>query len=202
MTKNTTLPKCSKAKITTWSIIQCPKFQQDHTIKWQCLTIKLSMKHEATFCQTKKPKEKLTLMSMWEFGAWVLGSWRSPSSSLHSNDGWYFLPWEVRKEGLLEEDDILMQEKMGLKMGFYQKCVCSRSAQKHKDLKKKIKGDEWRKVEKFRKVFFIFFGEEMVRWRRKVKWRRSWIVLMVEERWRKEKAKKRKKETRKVGGQY
>ena len=172
MTKNTTLPKCSKAKITTWSIIQCPKFQQAHTIKWQCLTIKLSMKHEATFCQTKKPKEKLTLMSMWEFGAWVLGSWRSPSSSLHSNDGWYFLPWEVRKEGLLEEDDILMQRKDEFENGFYQKWVCSKSAEEHKDLKN-IEGGEWRKVEKLRKVFFFFLGEEMVRWRRKVKWKKK-----------------------------
>ena len=134
--KNTTLQKCSKTNITTWSIIQCPKFQQDHTTKWQCLTIKLSMKHEATLFQTKKTKEKLTLISMWEYGAWVLGSWRIPSSSFHSNDGWYFLPWEVRKEGPLEESDILMQWKDGFESGFHQKWVCSKSAQEHKDLKK------------------------------------------------------------------
>ena len=135
MTKKTTLPKCSKAKITTWSIIQCLKFQQYQTIKWQCLTIKLSMKHETTFCQTKEPKKKLTLTSMWEYGAWVLGSWRSPSS-FHSNDGCYFLPREVRKNGPLEEDDILMQRKDGFENGFHQKWVCSKSSQEHKDLKK------------------------------------------------------------------
>ena len=95
------------------------------------------------------------------------------------------------------------KEKMGLKMGFYQKWVCSRSAQKHKDLKKKLREISEGRLRSLEKCFFFFFfGEEMVRWRRKVKWRRSWIVLMVEERWRKEKAKKRKKETRKVGGQY
>ena len=41
--KDTTFQKCSKANITTWSIIQCPKFQQDHTTQWQCLNIKFSI---------------------------------------------------------------------------------------------------------------------------------------------------------------
>ena len=50
---------------------------------------------------TKKKKKKLlTLKSILECGAWVLGSWRSPSSSFHSRDGWYFFPWKVRKDGL------------------------------------------------------------------------------------------------------
>ena len=43
----------------------------------------------------------------------------SPSSSCQSNVGSYFLPWKVRKEDPLEEEEeyILMQRKMGLKMG-------------------------------------------------------------------------------------
>ena len=73
--KNTTLQKCSKTNITTWSIIQCPKFQQDHTTKWQCLTIKLSMKHEATLFQTKKNQRKTHLdlhLRIWSMGLGVL----------------------------------------------------------------------------------------------------------------------------------
>ena len=62
----------------------------------------------------------------------------------------------------MEEDDILMQEKMGLKMGFYQKWVCSRSAQKHKDLKKKLREISEGRLRSLEKCFF-FFGEEMVR---------------------------------------
>ena len=44
--------------------------------------------------QKKKKKKKLTLKSMWECGAWVLGSWRIPSSSFFSSDGWYFFSHE------------------------------------------------------------------------------------------------------------
>ena len=104
---------------------------------------KMTMSHYQTFKQAwnniftnKETKQNLTLMSKWEYGEWVLGSWRGLSSSFHSNDGWYFLPWEVRKEGPLEESDILMHSKDGFENGFHQKQVCSKSAQEHKDLKK------------------------------------------------------------------
>ena len=69
------------------------------------------------FSKQRNPKKTLSLISMWEYGAWVLGSWRSPSSSCQSNVGSYFLPWKVRKEDPLEEEDILMQRRIGLKMG-------------------------------------------------------------------------------------
>ena len=128
-----------------------------NTTKWQCLTIKFSMKHETTFFQAKKPKEKLTLMSMWEYGARVLGSWRSPSSSCQSNVGSYFLPWKVRKEDPLEEEDILMQRKMGLKMGSTKNGCVAKVLKKHKDLKK-YWGRWMREGWKLRKVFlFLFF---------------------------------------------
>ena len=52
---------------------------------------------------------------IWNMG---LGSWRSPSSSCQSNVRSYFLPWKVRKEDPLEKEDILVQWKMVLKMGF------------------------------------------------------------------------------------
>ena len=102
----------------------------------------MTMSHHQTFNETwnkifpsKETKEKLTLMSIWEYGAWVLGCWRSPSSSCQSNVGSYFLPWKLRKDDPLEEEDILMKRKMGLKMGSI-KNGCGKSAQKHKDLKK------------------------------------------------------------------
>ena len=104
---------------------------------------KMTMFHHQTFNETwnnifpnKETKEKLTLMSMWEYGAWVLGSWRSPSSSFQSNVGSYFLSWKVRKEDPLEEEDMLVQRKNGFENGFHQKWVCGKSAQEHKDLKK------------------------------------------------------------------
>ena len=65
------------------------------------------------------PPPPFTLKSMWECGAWVLGSWRSPSSSFHSSDGWYFFPWKVRKEGPLEEDGIVVQRKWKFGNGFH-----------------------------------------------------------------------------------
>ena len=52
---------------------------------------------------------------------------------------------------------------MGLKMGFYQKWVCSRSAQKHKDLKKKLREMSEGRLRSLEKCFFFFFGEEIVR---------------------------------------
>ena len=75
---NTTLQKCSKAKITTWSIIKCPKFQLEHTTKWQCLTIKLSMKHGNNIFPNKETKEKITLKSMWECGVRSWGLEEAP----------------------------------------------------------------------------------------------------------------------------
>ena len=69
MTKKYNNSKCSKAKTTTWSIIQCPKFQQEHTTKWQCPDIKFSMEHENNIFSKQRNKEKLTLKSILECGA-------------------------------------------------------------------------------------------------------------------------------------
>ena len=87
---------------------------------------KVTMSQHQTFSGTWKQhfskqrnKEKLTLKFILECGAWVLGSWRSPFSSFHSSDGWYFFPWKVRKEGSLEEDDIVVRRKEKFENGFH-----------------------------------------------------------------------------------
>ena len=145
-----------------------------NTTKWQCLTIKFSMKHETTFFQAKKPKEKLTLMSMWEYGARVLGSWRSPSSSCQSNVGSYFLPWKVRKEDPLEEEDILMQRKMGLKMGSTKNGCVAKVLKKPQGSKKILREMDEGRLRSLEKCFYFYFLflEEMVKWRRKIKWKK------------------------------
>ena len=68
---------------------------------------------------TKKQKNKLTLKSMLEWGAWVLGSWRSPFSSFHSRDGWYFFfheKWE--KKAYWKMVTLSMQRKRKFENGF------------------------------------------------------------------------------------
>ena len=104
-----TLQECSKANIFKHGqSCNAPKFQNNQ----------MTISHHETFNETcnnifpsKETREKLTLMSTWQYGAWVLGSWRSPSSSFHSNVGSYFLPWKERKEDPSKEEAILMQTK-------------------------------------------------------------------------------------------
>ena len=80
------------------------------------------------------------------------------------------------------------KEKMGLKMGFT-KNWCGKSAQKHKDLRK-----YWRRWvnEGWEAWKFIFFGEEMVRWRRKIKWRKKMNSVNGGRKVMKEEAKREK----------
>ena len=47
-----------------------------------------------------------------------------------------------KKEGPLEEEDILVQRKEGFENGFHRKWVCSKSSQEHKGSKKNVEGDE------------------------------------------------------------
>ena len=126
---------------------------------------KVIISHHVTFNKTcnnilpsKETKE--TLVSTWQYGAWVLGSWRSPSLSCHSNIGSYFLPWEVRKEDLLEEEAILMQREWVLENGFHQKWVHDEML-KNTRIWRDIYGDGWGKLEKLRKVFFMRRNGEM-----------------------------------------
>ena len=120
---------------------------------------KMTMSIHQTFNEAWKQqishqkKKKLTLKSMWECGAWVLGSWRSPSSSFHSSDGWYFFPWKVRTEGLLEEDATIVQRKGKFGKWVSQNGCVARMA-KNTRIWKDVEGNVWREVEKFRKVFF------------------------------------------------
>ena len=121
----------------------------------------MTMSHHQTFNETwnkifpsKETKEKLTLMSIWEYGAWVLGSWRSPSSSCQSNVGSYFLPWKVRKKDLVEEEDILMQRKMGLKMGSTKNGCVAKVLKKCLEILREMDEGRLRSLEK---CFFFFF---------------------------------------------
>ena len=150
------------------------------------------MKHETTFFHTKKPKKN----SPWcpcenvEHGLGVL---KVPLLIIPSNDGAYFLPWEVRKEGPFEKDDILVQRKDGFENGFHQKWVCSKSAQEHKDLEKYwgrgVKGG-W-ETSKSVLLEKKWWGEY-----EKSSGRRRWIVIMVEESMKEEAKANKKKEKR------
>ena len=134
--------KITQAKLTTW-------------IPTKTHNKKMTMSQHQT-CNKKwnqqfpppPPKKKLTLKSILECGAWVLGSWRIPSSSFHSSDGWYFFPWKVRKEGLF-----IVQRKGKFGKWVSQNGCVARMA-KNTRIWKDVEGNVWREVEKFRKVFF------------------------------------------------
>ena len=125
----------------------------------------MTISHHKTFNETcnnifqsKETKEKLTLVSTWKYGAWVLGSWRSPLSSCHSNVGSYFLPWEARKEDPLEEEAILMHRKWVLENGCGMKML---KTQRSKEILMEMDEGELRSLEK------CFLWDEMVKWRKK-----------------------------------
>ena len=113
-------PNCTMKKKNTSRMLQSQHFQNmiNHTMPPKFQNNQITISHHKTFNETcnnifpsKETKAKLTLVSTWQYGAWVLRSWRSPSSSCHSNVGSYFLPWEARKEDTLDEEAILMQRK-------------------------------------------------------------------------------------------
>ena len=104
---------------------------------------------------TKKQKNKLTLKSMLEWGAWVLGSWRSPFSSFHSRDEWYFFSMKSEKRWWhyqLEDGDIINAKKKEVWKWVSQNGCVAKMANNTR-IWKNIE-DEWREVEKLRKVFF------------------------------------------------
>ena len=99
--------KMPQNKKSTWPH---NSFQPKHTmskIPTRANNNKMTMPHhkvlnkiwnQQIYQQKAKKKNELTLKSFLdECGAWLLGSWRSPSSSFHSRDGWYFFPLNVRK---------------------------------------------------------------------------------------------------------
>ena len=107
LTKQLNNPKMPKQKRST-----CPHInfhpnhitsKNSHKRKWQQT---ITMPHYKFPNQPRnqqfnqKKKNELTLKSLLGgCGAWVFGSWRSPSSSFHSMDGLYFFPWNVRNLG-------------------------------------------------------------------------------------------------------
>ena len=107
------------------TIQKCPKRKQKRNDNVSTSSSQQNMK--PTNLPTKKPKKWAHLEVF--FGVWSmgLGSWRSPSFSFHSSDGWYFFLLKVRKEGPLE-DAIVNAKKMKIwrwvsKNGFVAKMV-------------------------------------------------------------------------------
>ena len=108
--------------------------------------------------------------------------------------GGIFFPLKVRKEGLLEDDNIVNAKKKEVWKWVSQNGCVARMA-KNTRIWKDIEGDEWSKVEKFRKVYFLenkwcSEGENL-------SGKRKWIVTMEEEG-----RKKREKQKRKKEGEY
>ena len=125
MTKSSTIQKCPKAKITTWSQEfpnQPYNMQNFNKSKHQPNDNVSTSNSQKTWnqqnSQQRSPKNELTLKSILKNGGWVLGSWRNPSSSFHSRDGWYFFPLKVRKDGPLEDAIVNARKSEGLGMGF------------------------------------------------------------------------------------
>ena len=135
-----TIKKWPKTKKTTWSHND---FQPNHTmlnIPIRTNNNKMTMSYHQALNKTwnqqicqQRNKNELTLKSFLECEALVLGSWRSPSSSFHSRDGWYFFPLKVRKDGPLE--DAMKVQKMEVWRWVSRKGVCYEVGQEHKDLK-------------------------------------------------------------------
>ena len=149
MPNNSTIQKCPKAKITTqefptksYNVQNFNKKKQRQNDNVSTPSSQQNMK--PTNLPTKKWKNELTLKSILECGAWVLGSWRRPSSLSHSRDGWYFVPLIVRKCGPLEDaiDNAKRIEvwRWVSKNGFVAKMV------KNIKIWKDIEGDEWKQV--------------------------------------------------------
>ena len=131
-----------------------------------------------------------------ECGAWVLGSWRSPSSSFHSRDGWYFFPIKSKKGRPIGRCHWQCKKKKKMKVwrwvsknGFVAKMV------KNTKIWKDFEGDERKQVRGLGKWFS---REEMV-WRgRKCKWMKC-VNSNNGER-EKSAGKKKKMKTKKEGG--
>ena len=120
MPNSLTIQKCLKSNITTWSTIPCKISTRanNHQMKISEHEAYNKTWNQQISQQRNQEKEKLTLKSILECGAWVLGSWRGPSSSFHSRDGWYCFPLKVRKEGPQEDAIVNAKKNGGLEMGF------------------------------------------------------------------------------------
>ena len=79
--------------------------------------------NQQIYQQQKKSKKwaHLEILFGWVW-SWEFRSWRSPSSSFHSRDGWYFFPLKVREVGpwgdAMEMQRWVSKENEFQKMGF------------------------------------------------------------------------------------
>ena len=130
--------------------------------------------------QRNQEKEKLTLKFILECGASVLGSWRSPSSSFHSRDGWYFFPLKVWKEGPLEDAIVNAKKNGGLEMGFKNGFLAKMV--KNTKIWEDIEGDgRWMK-EGWEAWESDFLERKWCNEGENASWWSVWIVTMEEER--------------------
>ena len=121
--------------------------------------------NQQIYQQQKKSKKwaHLEILFGWVW-SWEFRSWRSPSSSFHSRDGWYFFPLKVRKVGPWE--DAMEMQRWRFENGFQKKKkgFC-KDDQELKDLKKIFWGME--EIE-FGSLEKWFSKQEMVwKWRKK-----------------------------------
>ena len=101
----------------------------------------------------KKKKKNSPWSPYWnkEHGSWGLEG--APfHHSIQGMDGIFFT-WKVRKEGLLEDGDIINAKKKEVWKWVSQNGCVAKMANNTR-IWKNIEGDEWREVEKLRKVFF------------------------------------------------
>ena len=98
--------------------------------------MKLSMKHETTFFQAKKPQKKTQLdfhVRIWSMGLRVL----KKSIIIMPIKCWIiFFTMKSKKRGSIGRRRHFDAKKNRFENGFHQKWVCGKSAQKHKNLKK------------------------------------------------------------------
>ena len=128
---------------------------------------KMAMSHDQTFNEawkqnfSKQRNQRKTHLEvhvgMWSMGLGVL---KEPLLIIPFKSWMIFLSMRSKKRGSIGRRWHFGAKKRWVWKWVLQKWVCSKSGQEHKNLKKNIEGDEWRKVEKLRKVFFFFF------WRR------------------------------------
>ena len=143
MPNNSTIQKCPKAKITTWSqefpaksynVHNFNKSKQQQNDNVSTSSSQQNMK--LANLPTKKPKNELTLKSFLECGAWVL----EEPFFLIPFKGWViFFPIKRKKGRPIGRCHCQCKKKKkkkneGLEMGF-KKWVCSKDDQEHKDLK-------------------------------------------------------------------
>ena len=109
--------------------------------------------NQQIYQQQKKSKKwaHLEILFGWVW-SWEFRSWRSPSSSFHSRDGWYFFPLKVRKVGPWE--DAMEMQRWRFENGFQKKKRVLQRWSRTQGSEKNILRDGRNRVWKPREVIF------------------------------------------------